>query len=197
MKLSIVCLDIEMFFGLKGAITEGLHVIYSLHGFDESMAHLGEYINEKSPKKSSLLKLIWQDESQLDSLSPRQFEELICELLIEKGFKPEITPQTRDGGKDIIIRHDVLGEALIYIECKKYSPEKPVGSEAIQKLVGAMALDYATKAVIYTTSFFSQAAKKLAAKIKYRLKLFDRIDLLEQIKNVMHKTRCSCVHRAI
>jgi CRISPR/Cas system Type II protein with McrA/HNH and RuvC-like nuclease domain len=36
------------------------------------------------------------------NLDPRKFEELVAELLRDKGYEVELTPRTRDGGLDII-----------------------------------------------------------------------------------------------
>lgn len=37
----------------------------------------------------------------LRELSPRQFEELIADLLYRQGYKVDLTPSTRDGGLDM------------------------------------------------------------------------------------------------
>lgn len=141
--------------------------------------------NHESLNKLTSLEMVWRDENEMDSLSPREFENMICELLKKKGYDAELTKQTRDGGKDIIIRHYDLGDTLILIECKKYAPNRAVGSDMIQKLIGTMVLSGATKAVMYTTSYFSKCAKKLVETVRNRLTLYDRKALLEQINQVM------------
>jgi len=142
--------------------------------------------NNKSLKKYSLLEMIYEDNNKLDSLTPRQFEIMICELYNKQGYNAELQKQTRDGGKDVIVLHkDFFGENEIYIECKKYASKRAVGTDIIDKIVGVMTLDNITKAIIYTTSYFSKKAKILAEKIKHRLTLFDRKELLEQINQVM------------
>jgi len=142
--------------------------------------------SKDSFKNYSLVEAVWNDNNKLDILTPREFEELICELIKKQGFNAELTPQTRDGGKDIIVRHNVLGEMKIYVECKRYNPNKKrVGSEILQKLIGIMDLEGAAKAIIYTTSFFTSAAKKIAKDIRNRLTLYDRRDLLLQIDTAM------------
>ena len=97
-----------------------------------------------------------------------------------------MTLQTRDGGKDIIVRYtNDFGEDVIYIECKHSPKKKKIGAGVIRKLVGVMNLDNVTKAVIYTSSFFSKVAKDLAEKVKNRITLFDRHDLLADIDKIM------------
>ena len=57
--------------------------------------------------------------TDLYQLSSRRFEELVAELLIRKGYNVELTPATRDGGKDIYAaRKDDLGSFLYIVECK-------------------------------------------------------------------------------
>jgi restriction system protein len=45
----------------------------------------------------------------LHSLPPRKFEEVIASVFRQGGFEVELTPETRDGGIDIIaVRRDAL-----------------------------------------------------------------------------------------
>ena len=62
-------------------------------------------------------------------LLPRQFEELICEILAGFGWEVQLTPATRDGGYDMFaISQDLVAgvQTSWIIECKKYSAEKKV-----------------------------------------------------------------------
>lgn len=73
----------------------------------------------------------------LQEITPRQFEELVCELFERKGYNVQLTKQTRDGGKDLIVlNNSVLGDLVIYAECKKKAPKHPVNVGLVRQLYG-------------------------------------------------------------
>jgi hypothetical protein len=57
----------------------------------------------------------------LSSVSSRDLEEIVAELLKMRGLKVTVTPQTRDGGRDVIARGELIpGEpTIIAVETKK------------------------------------------------------------------------------
>lgn len=70
---------------------------------NEIMLPSREIITDISVVDDSLLKRAKQDPRIMLSFSPREFEEMVCELLDKQGYKVKLTKQTRDGGKDIIV----------------------------------------------------------------------------------------------
>lgn len=61
---------------------------------------------------------IYQDNQYLYSLEARRFEEVIAELLYNKGFEVELTKQTRDNGYDILALRNINGFPLKFlVEC--------------------------------------------------------------------------------
>lgn len=110
---------------------------------------------------------------QLYSMAPRRFEELIAAIFKNNGFSVELTPQTRDGGVDIIaVQHSALtGETVNLVECKRYSPTRKVGIGVVQRLLGCVHERRATKGILVTTSFFSQDAQHVARNSKHVLAL--------------------------
>lgn len=73
--------------------------------------------------------------TDLYQLSSRRFEELVAELLMRKGYNVELTPATRDGGKDIYAaRKDDLGSFLYIVECKKYKPTHKIGVNILRSM---------------------------------------------------------------
>src|SRR6185436_18583273 len=71
-------------------------------------------------------------------LAPRQFEEFVAELISRIGFVDiELTPQSRDGGRDIIAQRHVNGIPLTFLlECKRYAETHPVGVGLMRELLG-------------------------------------------------------------
>jgi len=118
----------------------------------------------------------------LFTLHPRTFEEVIAELLIDIGYRIELTIPTRDKGRDIIaiVKNTPLGLIQRYlVECKRYSPNRKVTLGAIDRLIGAGESDPHTGLMIVTTSQFTgparDKAKHPALTWKLHLKDYDDI----------------------
>jgi restriction system protein len=80
-----------------------------------------------------------------------------------------------DGGIDGIINEDRLGLDAIYLQAKRW--DGTVGRPEIQKFVGALAGQRASKGVFITTSVFTQEAKEYAERSQYRVVLIDGVRL--------------------
>ena len=133
----------------------------------------------------SLLRRAKKDPRIIHSFSPREFEEMVCELLDKQGFEVKLTKQTRDGGKDIIVvQKSVLGEFCIYVECKKYDISRPISVGLVRELYGTVMVDNATAGMIITTSHFSKDAKEYTEQIKHRMTLKDYNDLVQALNKI-------------
>lgn len=117
------------------------------------------------------------------NMSPRQFEELVAHLLSKQGFNVELTPTSRDGGKDILIAvPQSLGDFLYLVECKRYARGRPVGVRRVRELFGVVAQEQATAGLLITTSTFTKAAIAFQQPIRRRLALEDYATLNEWLK---------------
>jgi len=120
-------------------------------------------------------------------ITPREFEEVVAEIFIGKGFEVALTKRTRDGGKDIIAIHtDALGiKNKYFIECKRHAEDNTVGVDIVRGLQGVKnTKDGPNKTVIATTSFFTADAKKFVeneAASKWDMTLADFDDLVNWI----------------
>ena len=111
-------------------------------------------------------------------LEPRKFEELVAELLVREGMQVQLTPETRDRGRDILaLQHGPAGHHLYLVECKRYAPNRPIGVELVRSLYGVLEQERATAGVLITTSRFTRDALKFADPIRYRLSLKEFDDL--------------------
>lgn len=118
----------------------------------------------------------------IQEITPRQFEELVCELFERKGYRVQLTKQTRDGGKDLIIlNNSMLGDMVIYAECKKKAPKHPVNVGLVRQLYGTVEADRATAGIMVTNSYFSDDARRFQQTIKSRMNLIDYSELMKQI----------------
>ncbi|HEX6042343.1 restriction endonuclease, partial [Longimicrobium sp.] len=108
------------------------------------------------------------------SLSPREFEELVAELLHRQGFQVTLTPPSRDGGFDMYaVRKDSLVETLYLVECKRYARTNRVGVEIVRALMGVVDTERANAGIIVTTSTFTQGAREFQRRLQNVLSLRD------------------------
>lgn len=101
----------------------------------------------------------------LYEITPRQFEKRVCELFERKGYNVRLTRQTTDGGIDLIIlNNSILGELMIYAECKS-SQKHPVHVGLVRELYGTIEADKVIAGILVTTSYFSKYARNFRKKV--------------------------------
>jgi restriction system protein len=111
-------------------------------------------------------------------LSSRKYEELVAELLSDMGYDVELTPATRDGGKDILAYVKTgCGTLLCLVEAKRYRSDRKIGVELVRTLYGTLVDYQANSAMMVTSSSFSKDAHDFQKKHEYQLALRDYADL--------------------
>lgn len=170
---------------LEGAIMEGA----SLKDANLQNTKLPEkwITPPKSVESDSkeLPSLVRENPDLLSEISPRQFEELVAEVLILSGYNTTLTGGSRDKGVDIIAsRTDPFGEITSVIECKHYSTEHPVGVSTVRALYAAKQYENANRAVLVTSSRFTNEAREFASRLP-DVELIDREQLLKLIRDVV------------
>ena len=145
-------------------------------------AHPPELVEVVSRIKSELFGYLKSHPEEVYNIRPRQFEELIAEILASFGWEVRLTPETRDGGYDILgICKDISGvKSSWIIECKKYSKERKVGVDIVRALYGVRLEMQVGGALLATTSHFSEDAKAFKAS-RYGLNLLGYEEVLEWI----------------
>lgn len=102
--------------------------------------------------------------------TPSFFEQLVVHLLEVMGYGGSlenagtVTRASGDEGIDGIVKQDKLGFDQIYIQAKRWDPTACVGRPDIQKFVGALAGQGATRGLFVTTAKFSEEAHAYARK---------------------------------
>lgn len=125
-----------------------------------------------------LLKYIAKHPEFLHKISSRKFEELIADIIKDFGFDVELTKITRDGGRDIVAYlKNSITDMLMFVECKHYSPERPVGVDILRQVVGVKELYKPNKSLIVTSSYFTKDAIKEKDLIAPQLDLKDHKDI--------------------
>ncbi len=117
---------------------------------------------------------IYQDNDLFHKITPREFEEVIAEILKQKGYEVELTKQTRDGGYDIIALYKLAGNMPIkmLVECKRWKHKVDV--DVIRSFKHVVSSNNANLGMLATTSFFSPDAKKENEEKYLHLHLKDR-----------------------
>ncbi len=143
--------------------------------------------------------ILYTDISQVDTLTPYEFEEWIARFLRTSGYKAEATKKSGDYGVDVIAEKE---NVRIAIQVKKFT--KSVGVKAVQEVISGMDYYNCYEGWVMTTApYFTQAAINLAK--TRNIKLYNKNDLalllyeLQKINNVSvpilgckknEKTRC-------
>ena len=126
-----------------------------------------------------LIEQIRRDYSVAHRISSRKFEEIVAELFTRKGYDVTLTPPQKDGGKDIIARRNDDGIPIcLYVECKQYDNDNPVGVSIVRSASGVRAHDKVNKAIIVTTSRFTRGAFKYANEEEHLIQLMSLEELL-------------------
>ena len=94
--------------------------------------------------------------SDIYSLNPRKFEEVIAQVYKNAGWEVALSKQSRDGGVDIYcLSKD--GEMCL-VECKRYAKSRKVGIAAVDRLLGVAYRNNASSAHLVTSTKFSSPA---------------------------------------
>ncbi len=91
-----------------------------------------------------------------------EFEARCASVLTSMGWAVQRTPQSRDGGVDIIAtRTDEVGlELSIYVQCKDHA--RPVGVEIVRELLGAIPVNLNVRGLLAARSGVTADAARLA-----------------------------------
>jgi restriction system protein len=99
-------------------------------------------------------------------------------------YKVEVTPETRDGGHDVVATKEERGSTeRILIECK-CSCRSPVRVAIARSLMGTLDEFRATRGVLVTTSAFTAPTIAFAKKMA-RLELIDHLELCRRFNMVL------------
>lgn len=114
------------------------------------------------------------------------FEKLVVKLLVKMGYgsedyrKNRATKKSGDEGVDGIVTADRFGFNVIYTQAKLYDPTSSIGRPEIQKFLGALAGQGATKGIFITTARFSSEARNYVEKqLLQKIVLVDGKDLTD------------------
>lgn len=133
----------------------------------------GAYQQMRSALVEDLLEQIAQQTSEF-------FERLVIRLLVAMGYggsveeiSEMVVGKTGDEGIDGIIKEDKLGLDSIYIQAKRWDKDQSIGRPEVQKFVGALSGQGATKGIFITTAQFSEKARLFRPQNNIKVALID------------------------
>jgi restriction system protein len=110
---------------------------------------------------------------------PDFFETVVLDVLLAMGYggsredAAQRLGRTGDEGLDGEIHEDRLGLDRIYIQAKRWKPDRPVRRPDVQAFVGALQGAQASKGVFITTSRFTDGAIDYVTHVQPRVVLVD------------------------
>lgn len=119
---------------------------------------------------------------RLIAQAPEFLERTVLRLLTALGYgglqaTSEHLGGPGDEGLDGVIRQDALGLDVVYVQAKRYAPDRRIGRPDIQAFVGALTGAQANRGVFITTSAFTPEAMSYAERVGMRLVLIDGKEL--------------------
>lgn len=120
---------------------------------------------------------------KIKSCTPRFFEILVIDLLINMGYggsraeAGKILGKSHDGGIDGLIKEDKLGLDTIYVQAKKWENAVPISQ--IRDFAGSLLSKKAKKGIFITTSSFPRTAYDFVESIEPKIVLIDGTELAE------------------
>ncbi|RDZ32151.1 restriction endonuclease [Haloferax sp. Atlit-24N] len=141
-----------------------------------------DYTRIKSIRDEVMAQLdsTWQP-SDLLSLTPTQFEEVLGQLYQRNGYDVQVTQQSGDRGIDAIARN---GQRTIAIQAKRYDPNGAgnVSGPEVRNAIGATVQEGADVCVVATSSGFTQDARRAAMETKgVEVQLLSGRDVIEKL----------------
>lgn len=132
---------------------------------------------------AKLMEHLKRHPEELHAIKPRQFEELIAELLSSYGMQVELTPASKDGGYDLyaVSTNEAGLKSNWIIECKKWSAENKVGVEVVRALYCVKSELKVANALLATTSSFTRGVHDFR-RSRYDLDLKDFGDIVDWVQ---------------
>jgi HJR/Mrr/RecB family endonuclease len=148
------------------------------HWIQAALAEVSvENIRKAKSAVSNLKEGVWKPE-YLQKYTPAEFEHLVADLFADYGYRTTVTKQSNDGGIDVMA---YSGSETIAIQVKQYSPGNRVGRPTVQQIAGVQVQIDATKAIVVTSSDFTQTAKEASQQYGDTMELINGTKLIQRL----------------
>lgn len=160
------------------------YIDHEMQRADESQEETNIKIDE-AQKLKRIIADVYADSTGLYRLQPREFEEMIAELMRKQGYEVELTKQTRDNGYDIlaILRLGSFHAPVKFlVECKRYSERNKIDVGIVRSFKEVIDTEKANRGIIVTTFYFTSDAIKKWEQTPYLLDYRDKDDVLQWVR---------------
>jgi restriction endonuclease Mrr len=94
-------------------------------------------------------------------IHPKLFEDVVCSVFLDFGWKAHTTAYVGDDGVDVIL--EGASGSIVGVQVKRYRKDRRIEAEQIRSLAGALLVNKCTRGVFVTTSAFRRGAKRTAS----------------------------------
>jgi restriction endonuclease Mrr len=124
-----------------------------------------DFIIKSTSKK--FIDMIAKNPRYLDSLEWRDLERLLAEAFEGVGFSVTLTPSSKDGGKDLILKYEVSGKLKTYIvEVKHWRAGSKVGNKSVESFLSVILNEKHEGGVFISTYGYTRNAFESLTKIQ-------------------------------
>ena len=132
---------------------------------------------------------ILNDPTTLKDLEWLDMERTVAELFRGLGFKVELTPSSKDGGKDVILELEEIDKKKSYIiEIKHWRSGQRVGKSAVDKFVKIVVKENRTAGLFLSTYGVSSEVVESLTKIeRKKVKFGDKEKIISLCETYIKK----------
>jgi HJR/Mrr/RecB family endonuclease len=138
--------------------------IFGIVGLVVWKRFLGEGSEGQSTAQNDPADVLHKTWAKSGSMSGREFERFMAELLRAAGYKVDVVGGAGDQGVDLLVKK---GRKLIAVQCKKYG--RPVGNAAVSAVYAGAKYYGAKQAWVVAPEGFTKGAIELAKSTGVRL----------------------------
>jgi|SRR5579862_2010124 len=149
----------------------------------------GDIVIGVTPIFRRFLRELANDPNAINTLDPRQAEELVAGAYEEEGWdEVTLTPRSGDKGRDVIAMSKDYGTIRIVDQVKLFAAHRVVDANDVRALYGVLTMDRAaSKGFITTTSTFAPGVlTEFAPVIPTRISLRNGADLRKWLEKFTH-----------
>ena len=171
--------------GVEESLLPNYYNLFKGKGIDAEIITRKVVIKETN-RLTRIILDIYKNNSILLTVSPREFEEIIAELLHSQGFVVDLTKQTRDNGYDILALKRIQGHVPLkfLVECKRYTSIK-IGISVIREFKEVVESERANRGIIVTSSYLTKEAKRKINEARSLLDFKERDQVIDWIKDYL------------
>ncbi|MGN6340500.1 MAG: restriction endonuclease [Ginsengibacter sp.] len=137
-----------------------------------------------------IIMAILNDPNTLKELEWLDMERTVAELFRGLGFKAELTPSSKDGGKDVILELEEIDKKKSYvIEVKHWRSGQKVGKSAVNKFVRIVVKENRTAGLFLSTYGVSSEVVESLTKIERKKVKFGDKEKIISLCETYIKTR--------